>query len=139
MISGAQVWNKRKTRRIPRQKLQTIASCVTHAKKAHKPDQTDQPSPSTDHLTLGPTRQRTREGRWKMAPRWGSADPTWQPPRLSFGGKLVLILLRSIRHVSMYSFGGNRPQALYKGPPTTLSLTHHLEASLSTLSCDLYS
>ena len=45
----------------------------------------------------------------------GSADPTWQPNGLSFGGKLDLILLRSVRHVSMYRSGGNRPQALYMG------------------------
>ena len=53
----------------------------------------------------------------------GSADPTWQPNRLSFGGKLDLILLKAVDHVSMYNSGGNRPQALYKGPPITISLS----------------
>ena len=53
----------------------------------------------------------------------GLADPTWQPLRLSFGGKLDLILLKVVDHVSIQADGGNRPQALYKGPPTTLS-TH---------------
>ena len=71
MFSGAQVRNKMKTRRIRRQKPQTIVSYVTWAKEAHKPDQTDQPSPSTDHLTSGPTRQCTRERQWPEAARWG--------------------------------------------------------------------
>ena len=44
-------------------KSQKIASCVTHAKEAHKPDQTDQRSPGTDVPTSGPTRQCTRERR----------------------------------------------------------------------------
>ena len=69
----------------------------------------------------------------------GLTDPTWQPMRLSFGGKLDPILPKAVLYVSMFRDGGNRPQELYKGPPTTLSLTHHLKASLSTLSCDLYS
>ena len=78
-------------------------------KEAHKPDQTDQPSPGTDYLTSGPTEQRTSKGRWLVAPRGGSADATRQPNRLSFGGKLDLILLRSVRHVSMYRDGRNQP------------------------------
>ena len=64
----------------------------------------------------------------------GSADPTWQPNGLSLGGKLDPILLKAVDDVSIQGDGRNRPQALYKGPPTTLSLTHHLEVSLSTLS-----
>ena len=75
MFSRAQVRNKMKTRQIRRQKSQTIVSCVTWAKEAHKPEQTDQPSPSTDHLTSGPTEQWTSEGRWKMVPRGGRPTP----------------------------------------------------------------
>ena len=69
----------------------------------------------------------------------GSADPTSQPFRLSFGGKLDPILPKAVLHVSMFRDGGNRPQALYKGPPTTLTTHTPLEGLSLTLSCDVYS
>jgi len=53
----------------------------------------------------------------------GSADPTCQPFRLRFGGKLDPILLKAVDDVSMFRDGGNQPKKLYKGPPTTL-ITH---------------
>ena len=94
-------------------KSQNIASCVAREKEAHLIDQTDQPSPGTDHLTSGPTRQCTREGRWQMVPRGGgSVDPTCQPFRLSFGGKLDPILLKAVDHISIQEDGENRRQAL---------------------------
>jgi len=89
-------------------KVAMIASGIAHAKEAHKPDQTDRPSPGTDHLTSRPTRQCTRESRWQMAPSGGAADPTCQPFRLSFGGKLDPILLKAVDDVSMFRDGGNR-------------------------------
>ena len=52
-------------------KSQNIVSCVARAKEAHLTVQTDQPSPGTDHLTSGPTKQCTKEGRWPEAARWG--------------------------------------------------------------------
>jgi len=42
----------------------------------------------------------------------GSADPTSQPFRLSFGGKLDLILLKVVDDVSIYKDGGNQPEEL---------------------------
>ena len=42
----------------------------------------------------------------------GSVDPTWQPPRLRFGGKLDPILLKAVDDVSMFRDGGNRPLKL---------------------------
>ena len=36
----------------------------------------------------------------------GSADPTWQPNGLSFGGKLDLILLNAVDDVSMFILAG---------------------------------
>ena len=41
-----------------------------------------------------------------------SADPTSQPFRLSFGGKLDPILPKAVLHVSMFRDGGNRPLKL---------------------------
>ena len=90
MISGAQVRNKTKTRRIRRQKSQTIVSCVTWAKEAHKPDQTDQPSPGTDHLTSGPTSRCTREGRWPVAGRRGRPTPYGRFSHWILVGRLIL-------------------------------------------------
>ena len=37
----------------------------------------------------------------------GSANPTWQPLRLSFGGKLDPILLKAVDDVSVFRDGGN--------------------------------
>ena len=37
----------------------------------------------------------------------GLADPTWQPPRLRFGGKLDPILLKAVDDVSIQGDGGN--------------------------------
>ena len=131
MISGAKIRNKKKTQRIRRQKSQTIVSCVTRAKEGPqtKPNRPTKPRhrPS-DIKTHQAVYQRRSVG---IGAKGGSADPTWQPPRLSFGGKLVHILLKAVWHVSIQGDGRNRPQALYKGPPTTRSHTHHLKASLS--------
>ena len=55
--------------------------------------------------------------------RGGSADPTRQPMRLSFGGKLDLILLKAVDDVSMFILAGTDLKELYKGPHTTLT-TH---------------
>ena len=65
--------------------------------------------------------------------------PTLKAVPVHFGGKLDLILLKSVWHVSMYRDGGNRPQTLLRGLPP-LTLTHTTWKYLSpTLSCDLYS
>ena len=140
MILGAQVRNKKKTRRIRRQKSQMIASCVTHTKggpqtRPNRPTKPrHRPSDIRIHQKVYQRRTVARGG------NKGSADPTCQPFRLSFGGKPHPILPKAVLHVSMFRDGGNRPQELYKGPPTTLTThTHHLKASLSTLSCNLYS
>ena len=63
----------------------------------------------------------------------GSADPTWQLMRLSFGGKLDPILLKEVDDDSIQGDGGNRPLALYKGVPTTLSHTSLRSLSFYTL------
>ena len=75
------------------------------------------PSDIRTHQAVYQRRKVARGG------RGGSVDPTWQPNRLSFGGKLDLILLKAVDDVSMFRDGGNQPKKLYKGPPTTLT-TH---------------
>ena len=55
--------------------------------------------------------------------RGGSANPTYKPNRLSFGGKLDLILLKAVDDVSMFILAGTDLKELYKGPHTTLT-TH---------------
>ena len=39
----------------------------------------------------------------------GSAEPALIPVQVHFGGKAVLILLKEVLSVFMYSFGGNQP------------------------------
>ena len=92
-------------------KLQKIASYVTHAKEAQKPDQTDQQSPGTDVPTPGPTRQCTREGQWPEAARWGQPNHGFgrtplKPVQVHFGGKAVLILLKAVDDVSIFILVG---------------------------------
>ena len=73
--------------------LHKISKCgIIPTKRAHKPDQTNQPSLGTNHLISGPTRQCTRERQWPEAAQGGSADPTRKALPLSFGGKADLIL-----------------------------------------------
>ena len=69
----------------------------------------------------------------------GSAEPALAPVQVHFGGKFDLILLKVVMNVSMYKLDGNRPQGAIKGASHHTLNTHHLEASFSTLSCDLYS
>ena len=49
----------------------------------------------------------------------GSADPTCQPMKLSFGGKLDLILLKAVDDVSICILAGTDLKELYKWPHTT--------------------
>ena len=74
-IAGTHTRNRAKTDKRRNTIAQNIRRCVTHAKEAHKPDQTDQPSPGTDHLTSGPTRQCTKERRWPEAAQGGRPTP----------------------------------------------------------------
>ena len=101
MFSGAQVRNKKKTRRIRRQNHRRLYPCVRQAKEAHQTDQADQPSLGSDYLTRGPTDQSPRrtggERRHRGVGRIpGSAEPTLKPVQVHFGGKAVLILLMAV-------------------------------------------
>ena len=69
----------------------------------------------------------------------GLAEPALAPVQVHFGGKSDLILQKAVMNVSMYKLRGNQPQGAIKGASLHTLNTHHLEASLSTLSCDLYS
>ena len=66
-----------------------------------RPDQTNQPSPGTDHLTSGPTRQCTREGRWQMALRGGRPTPPGGVSRRFLAGTSFL---SSRRRLSMFPY-----------------------------------
>ena len=63
----------------------------------------------------------------------GSAELALAPVQVHFGGKITLILLKSVADVSIQGDGGNRAHALYKGPPTTLTHTPLEGLSLYTL------
>ena len=66
----------------------------------------------------------------------GSAEPALVPIQVHFGGKTMLILLKAVLSVSMYSFGGNRPiQTIKEDSPHTPHTP--LEGLSLTLSCDL--
>ena len=137
MFLGAQVRNKKKKHTKNTQtKSQKIVSCITHAKEAHLTDQTDQRSYDTDVPAPGPTRQCTREGRWAKTarggrPNYGFGRTPLKPVQVHFGGKLLLILLMAVWHVSMYEDCGNQPPQAIKGASHTTHHTHHLKASLS--------
>ena len=112
-------------------KSQNIAPCVTQAKEAHLADQTNQPDPGTDNTTQhkGPPSSHPEKGGGQgrqggSGRTLGSAEPALAPVQVHFGGKSDLIPLKAVMNVSMYKLGGNRPQGLYKGPPTTLT-THN--------------
>ena len=138
MISGAKIRNKKKTQRIRRQKSQMIASCVTHAKEAHKPDQTDQPSPGTDHLISGPTRQCTREGQWQMVPRGGRPTPPGSQMGSVLAGSLILSSRGRLGIFPCKELAGTDLKHYIRGLPP-LSPDTPLEGLSLTLICDLYS
>ena len=51
--------------------------------------------------------------------RGGSANPTYKPNRLSFGGKLDLILLKAVDDVFIFILAETDLKEIYKGPHTT--------------------
>ena len=138
MFSGAQVRNKKKTQRICRQSRRRSRP-TSHKQKSPtwltKPTNPalalniwHQEPPGSDPEKDGGQRRQNVAGRTV-----GSSEPRQAPVQVHFGGMVDLMHYRSVMSVSMYRECGNRPQTLYKGPPTTLSLTHTPlgEASLS--------
>ena len=61
----------------------------------------------------------------------GSAEPALAPVQVHFGGKITLILQKSVADVSILILAGTNVHKLYKGPPsphlihTTKCSTHH--------------
>ena len=96
-----------------------IVSGVTHTKEGpqtrpNRPTKPrHQPSDIRNHKAVYQRRSVARGG------RWGSADPTCKPNRLSFGRKLDLILLKAVDDVSIFILAGTDLKELYKGPHTT--------------------
>ena len=74
-ILGTHTWNRVKIDKRRNTIEQNNRHCITHAKEAHKPDQTDQPNPGTDHLTSRPTKQRLRRRWWLEAAIGGRPTP----------------------------------------------------------------
>ena len=90
-----------------------IASGVTHAREAHKPDQTNQPTKPRHRPSDIRTHQAAyQRGTVARGGKRGLADPTWKALMLIFGTKLDLILPMVVWHVSMFRDGGNRPLKL---------------------------
>ena len=101
-------------------------------KEAHKPDQTDQRSPGTDHLTSGPTRQCTKERRWPKPPKWGRPNPWFGRTWTDAGPGVLWREDHSDPPEGGYErfhvyLGGNRPQGAIKGASHT---THHTNRQL---------
>ena len=91
-IAGTHSRNKAKTNKRCNTIAQNIQSCVIPTKRAHKPDQTDQPSPSTDLSDIRTHQAETQPKAVAKGGQGGSADPTWRPLQEIFGRNIVLIL-----------------------------------------------
>ena len=74
-IAGTHTRNRAKMNKRRNTIVQNIQHGIIPTKRAHKPDQIDQPSPSTDHLTSGPTRPRPRRRRWPETAIGGRPTP----------------------------------------------------------------
>ena len=124
-IVGTHTRNRAKTDERSNTIAQNIRRCIIPTKRAHKTDQTDQPSPGTDQSDIKTHQAETQMKAVARGGHRGSADPTWQRLRLSFGGNVILILQKVVVKVPIIVDGRNRPLELYKGPPHTLSRHSH--------------
>ena len=123
MISRAQVQNKRKNTTNTQTEV-TDDPVLRNMNKGGPQTRPNRPTKPRHRPSNIRTHQAVYQRRSVAnGAKGGSADPTLQPPELRFGGKLDPILLKAVDDVSIQGDGGNRPQELYKGPPTTLT-TH---------------
>ena len=111
-IAGTHTRNRAKTDERRNTNATNIRRCVKPTKRAHKPDQTDQSSPSTNLSDIRTHQAETQQKAVARGGQQGSADPTWQGITLSFGGKITLILQKAVIHVPISVGGGNRPLEL---------------------------
>ena len=111
-IVGTHTRNRAKIDERRNTNAQNIQHCIIPTKRAHKPDQTDQPSPGTDQSDIRTHQAETQTKAVARGGHRGSADPTWKGLRLSFGGNDVLILQNAVIHVPISVDGGNRPLEL---------------------------
>ena len=91
---------------------QNIQRSIVPTRRAHKLDQTNQPSPGTDQSDIRTHQAETQTKAVARGGHRGSADPTWQALGLRFGGKLVLIFQKVVIHVPISVGGVNRPLEL---------------------------
>ena len=71
-----------------------------------------QNSPGTDQSDIRTHQAETQTKTVARGGQGGSANPTWQWIRLSFGGNVVLILQKTVVNVPISVDGGNRPLEL---------------------------
>ena len=111
-IAGTHTRNRAKTDERRNTNAQNIQCCVVPTKRAHKPDQTDQPSPGTNKSDIRTHQAETQMKTVAKGGQRGSADPTWKGLTLSFGGNVVLILQKAVVHVPIFVDDGNQPLEL---------------------------
>ena len=111
-IVGTHTRNRAKTDKRRNTNAQNIQRCIIPTKRAHKPDQTDQPSPGTDLSDIRTHQAETQTKAVAKGGQVGSADPTWQCIRLRFGGNFILILQKAVVHVPIFVDDGNQPLEL---------------------------
>ena len=111
-IAGTHTRNRAKTDKRRNTNAQNIRCYVLPTKRAHKLDQTNQPSPGTDQSDIRTHQAETQTKAVARGGHRGSADPTWQGLRLSFGGNIIIILQKAVVNVPISVEGGNRPLEL---------------------------
>ena len=111
-IAGTHTRNRAKTDERHNTIAQNIRRCVIPTKRAHKPDQTDQPSPGTNQSDIMTHQAETQQKAVARGGTGGSADRTGKPLLLNFGGKADLILQKAVVNVPIFVEGGNRPLKL---------------------------
>ena len=106
-IAGTHTRNRAKTDERCNTNAQNIRRCIVPTKRAHKPDQTDQPSAGIDQSDIRTHQAETQTKAVARGGHKGSADPTWKGLRLSFVRNVVLVLQKAVIHVPISVDGGN--------------------------------
>ena len=111
-IAGTHTQNRAKIDERRNTNALNIRHCIIPTKRAHKPDQTDQPRPGTDQSDIRTHQAETQTKAVARGGHRGSFDPTWQRLKLSFGRNVVLILQKAVVNVPISVEGENRPLEL---------------------------
>ena len=87
-------------------------NCTEYPTLHHTNKEGPQTSPGTDQSDIMTHQEETQTKAAARGGHRGSANPTWQRLRLSFGGNVVLILQNAVVNVPISVEGGNRPLEL---------------------------